>query len=382
MNTVPLGIIINGATGGIASRAHLANALMPIIREGGLAVGDKIVVPELLLVARNPEKLAKVAAKFGIERYTTDLGAALADPDFSVLFDAGHTGTRADVLRAALAAGKHVYSEKPVATDRAVGMELLSLTRATGLRFGVVEDKLFLPGMMKLRHLAQSGFFGEITNFRLSFGFWFFDGYDQPDQRARWNYEIVNGGGLALDTYPHWRYVIEGILGPISSLVARCWTGVPNRRDSSGQEYVADADDSSATIVELACGAVGTVGSSVAARVRGDDLITFQVDGTKGSAVAGLHRCHIQPGSATPQVAFNPAIDLGKDYRADWDSVADTGPVQNGFRMGWEAFIRHVVGGEPLIADLAAGLRDVAFAHAVYASSAERRWVNIDDFLP
>ena len=382
MTARALGIIINGATGGIASRAHLANALVPIMREGGLPVTGGLVMPELMLVARNEAKLSKIAGKYGIERYTTDLELALADPHFTVLFDAGHTGNRLQIVRSALAAGKHVYTEKPVVTDLAAGRDLLDRAAEANVSFGVVEDKLFLPGMMKLRHLARSGFFGTITNFRLSFRFWFFDGYDQPDQRASWNYKLAEGGGLVMDTYPHWRYVVEGILGPIGRLVAKSWTAVPRRLDEEGQPYRADADDSNVAILELESGAIGTVSTTVAGRVRDDDLITFHIDGSKGSAVGGLHRCYIQPAAATPRAAFNPALDIGVDYRDDWQRVLDDLPSSNGFRMGWEAFIRHLIDGQPLVSDLAAGLRDVALATAVMASSAEQRWVEMADFAP
>jgi predicted dehydrogenase len=375
-----LGIIVNGATGGIADRQHLSHALGPIIREGGLAVGDRRVVPELLFVGRSEDKLAATAARWGATRWTTDLDAALADPAFPVFFDAGHTGGRAGVVRRALEAGKDVYAEKPLVTDIAVGHELVALAEAKGAKHGVVEDKLFLPGIAKLRRLAKGGTFGTVTNFRLDFGYWIFSGHDLPCQRGSWNYRKAEGGGLVLDMYPHWRYVIEGVLGPIRRVVAKSWTAVPERRDEAGRPYAVDVEDSVATIVELESGAVGVVTSSWATRVRRDDLITFQIDGTGGSAVAGLHRCAVQPHGATPKVRFDANVDHGVDYRRDWLEVPDVTPFANGYRMGWEAFLRHVVADAPAAADFRAGLRDVALSLAVNASIAEDRWASLSEF--
>ena len=382
MDVQRVGIIVNGATGGIARRQHLRHALLPIIAEGGVRSGETLIRPELLLVARNAEKLAALAAKLGIERWTTDLAAALAEPGFSVFFDAGHTGGRAPAIRAAIAAGKHVYSEKPVVTNLDEGRTLLDLARTAGIKFGVVEDKLALPGLVKIRELVRSGFFGTITGFSLSLGYWFFTGYDRPDPRGSWTYKAAEGGGLVTDMYPHWRYIVEGILGPIGSLVSRAWTGVPRRLDEAGEPYVADADDFSVTVVEMELGAIGTISTSVATRVREDDLLTFKIDGTGGSAVAGLHRCYVQTADATPQAVFDPMEDRAVDYREHWQVVRDTAPLANGYRLGWEAFLRQVACDTPLEADLGAGLRDVAFAEAVLASSAKRRWMSLSDFAP
>jgi len=372
-------IIVNGATGGIVNRQHLEHALMPIIREGGLRIGNKTVMPELLLVARDEAKLAKVAKRYGIARWTTDLASALSDESYPIFFDAGFTGQRPVVVRDALNAGKHVYAEKPLVPNLEVGRDLLALAKAKDRRHSVVEDKLFLPGIAKLRHLSKQGYFGTVTNFRLDFGYWIFDGSDHPMQRPSWNYKEAEGGSLVLDMYPHWRYVVEGVLGPIKRLVSRSWTSVPRREDESGQVFDVDVDDSNVTIVELESGAIGTISSSWARRVRADDLLTFHIDGAHGSASAGLHRCQIQPAAATPKARFDASVDLGIDYREQWMEVPDVAPFENGYRKGWEAFLRHVIGNEPPAADFTAGMRDVALAQAVARSSVEERWVEMDE---
>ncbi len=262
------------------------------------------------------------------------------------------------------------------------GRDLLALAEARGIRHGVVEDKLFLPGMTKLRQLARTGYFGSVTGFRLDFGYWIFQGEDHPAQRSSWNYKAAEGGGLVLDMYPHWRYVLEGVLGPIRRLVAKSWTAVPGRLDEAGRPYEVDVEDSNVTIVELESGAIGTISSSWATRVRRDDLITFHIDGTGGSAVGGLHRCHVQPAGATPKAAFDANVDFGVDYREQWMRMPDVSPFSNGYRMGWEAFIRHVVAGDAPAADMKSGLRDVALSLAVSASSDRDAWVSMEEFAP
>ena len=295
-----VGIIINGATGRIGSTQHLENALAPIRAEGGLPVGSDRIMPRLLLVGRDATRLAGIAQTYGIADWTTDLDAALARPDFPIFFDAAATRQRFSALSKAIAAGKHIYSEKPVAPSVAQGLELLRAAQAHGLKAGAVEDKINLPGMQKLLGLAARGFFGRVTGFRLDFGWWVFDGAERPCQRPSWNYRSSGGGGLTSDMYPHWRYLIEDILGPIRRVVSAVTTAIPERMDEQGERYPVDVDDSSTTLVELDNGAIGTIVCSWATRVRRDDLITLQIDGTGGSALAGVHRCWSQSKNETP----------------------------------------------------------------------------------
>jgi predicted dehydrogenase len=377
MTTHTIGIILNGATGRICSTQHVANALGPIRDEGGLAVGQDRIVPRLMLVGRNVEKLAAVAQKHNAES-TTDLDKALADPAFTVFFDAAATSQRQGVLEKAIAAGKHIYSEKPVTLTVDKGLELLRAIKARGLKHGAVEDKLGLPGFQKLVKLAASGFFGRVTGFRIDFGWWVFDGTEVPCQRPSWNYRKKDGGGLILDMYPHWRYVIENTLGPMRRVISSLSTATPARVDEQGARYDVDVDDNAATLIELESGATGTILSSWATRVRRDDLLTFQIDGTNASAVAGLHRCHTITSAQTPRTAhFSIATDLNIDYRAGWQEVADPGPFKNPYRIGWENYLRHLVTGSPMQADFAAGIRDVQFAEACYRSVKDGKWVSL-----
>ena len=373
-----IGIILNGATGRIGSTQHLANALAPIRAEGGLSVGADRVVPRLLLVGRNSARLKAIAQDHGITRWTTDLDAALTEPDFPIFFDAAATQQRVSALTKAIAAGKHIYSEKPVAPSIADGLALLRAAQARGLKHAAVEDKLHLPGLRKLSALAQSGFFGRVTGFRLDFGWWIFDGGERPSQRPSWNYRP--GGELIMDMVPHWRYMIEGLLGPIRRVVTAAATAIPERVDEDGQRYAVDVDDTSLTLAELASGAVGAIVCSWATRVRRDDLMTLQIDGTGGSAVAGLHRCWTQSAADTSPIRrFNPDVDIGADYRGQWKEVEGSGAHINPYRVGWENFLRHVVAGAALTCDLSAGIRDVQLAEACIRSAEQQKWITLDD---
>ncbi|MBV8826298.1 MAG: Gfo/Idh/MocA family oxidoreductase [Bradyrhizobiaceae bacterium] len=379
MPTHTLGIIVNGATGRICSTQHLKNSLVAIRNEGGLAVGDKQVVPRPMLVGRDAARLAEVARTYGIADFTTDLDAALANTSFPVFFDAAATGGRLALLKQAVAAGKHIYSEKPVVPSVADGRALLAAVQARGLKHGAVEDKLYLPGFRKLAHVISEGTLGRIVGFKLDFGWWVFDGVEAPTQRPSWNYRRATGGGLVLDMFPHWRYVIEGLFGRIRRVTAATSTAVPERVDERGERYRVDVEDSASALVELESGAFGTILSSWATRVRRDDLLMLHVDGTDGSAIAGLHRCRVQTKAQTPRVAnFRLDRDAEFDYRAGWSEVAALGPMINSYRAGWEKFLRHLVAGTPLDSDLSAGIRDVAFAEACYRSMAERRWVEVE----
>ena len=375
-----VGIIVNGATGRIASTQHLANALLPIRAEGGLTIGDDRIVPRLLLAGRDDGRLATLARSNGIDRWSVDLDAALADPGYSVFFDAAATVQRVRALTKAIAAGKHIYSEKPVALSVSEGLSLLAAARARNLKHGAVEDKIFLPGLQKLAHLAGQKFFGRVTGFRLDFGWWVFDGFERKGQRPSWNYQRSGAGGLIMDMYPHWRYVVESILGPIRRIVAATATAIPQRADESGTRYDVDVDDTSVTLVELDNGAIGTIVCSWATRVRRDDVLTFQIDGTGGSAIAGVHRCWTQSATDTPEVRhINPMVDIGFDYHRDWKEVSESVDPTNPYRIGWERFLRHIVAGEPLASDLSAGIRDLRLVQACYRSAAEGRWITLDE---
>ncbi len=383
MATRELGIILHGATGGICSFQHLRNSLIPIINEGGLDAGGERILPKLLLVGRSEERLAKLAAEHGDLDWTTDLDAALGNAAYSVFFDAVSTHLRVNVLKRAIAAGKHIYTEKPVAPTVQEGMELLSAAQAKGLKHGAVEDKLFLPGFLKLRRVVASGFLGRIIGFQIQFGWWVFDGIEAECQRPSWNYRKAGGGGLISDMHPHWRYVVEGTLGPIARVAALSWTGQTERADEAGARFDVDVEDNAHTLLELESGARGAILSSWSTRVRREDLVTFQVDGTKGSAVAGLRRCWKQGTKDMPLVRGflmgrdADTMDVSVDYRENWEEEPDPEPYKNPYRYGWERFIRHVAGDEPFYADLTAGIRDVRLAEACLQSAQEGGWVDM-----
>ena len=380
MATRPIGVIMHGATGRIGTVQHLTNAIAEIRRDGGLPLSDGTrLMPEPVLVGRNPDKLAALAARFGLTQWTTDLDAALADPANEIFFDSAATAPRPGLIRRAIAAGKHVYVEKPVAGGTNEALDLARTAQAAGLKHGVVQDKMTLPGLVKLALLRDLGFFGRLLHVKLDFGWWVFDGIHQRAQRSSWNYRKSEGGGLILDMYPHWRYILDGLFGPITAVTCRHQTHLPDRRDEAGRPYTCDVEDAAYATFELASGVLVEVTSSWTSRVRRDDLMTLQVDGTGGSAVAGLHRCFVQPAGTTPLPAWDVMQDRRPDYPAQWQEVPDTTPLKNGYRAGWEGFLPHIAEDAPFAATLLAGAKGVQLAEAAYRSNLERRWIDLPD---
>jgi predicted dehydrogenase len=372
-----VGIIMNGVTGRMGTNQHLTRSILAIIKQGGVKIGDDVILPVPVLVGRNEAKLAALAAASGGVRYTTDLDAALSDRSLSVYFDAQVTERRVPAVRQAIAAGKHVYCEKPTATTTAAAHELYRVAAAAGVKHGVVQDKLWLPGIRKLKWLIDTGFFGRILSVRGEFGYWVFEGNDVPCQRPSWNYRKEDGGGIILDMFCHWQYVIEGLFAPIRSVSCLGATHVGERWDEAGKPYKATADDAAYATFQLADGVVCQFNSSWSVRVRRDDLLTIQVDGTKGSAVAGLRDCVVQHASATPRAIWNPDIDSPIRFFDGWSQVPQHTPFDNAFKVQWELFLKHVVGGGPFPWDLLAAARGVQLAEKGLESWARRSWVDL-----
>ncbi len=373
-----LGIAMNGVTGRMGHHQHLVRSILAIRDQGGVSMPDgSRVMPEPVLVGRDEEKLRALAERYGLGRVSTDLAAVLADPDLPVYFDAQITSAREKAVHAALAAGKHVYTEKPVAGSLPGAVELARAARDAGVCNGVVMDKLFLPGLRKLRRLADGGFFGRILSVRGEFGYWVFEGDWQSAQRPSWNYRAADGGGIVLDMFAHWNYVLEALFGEVQAVTARAVTHLPERVDERGTRYTADADDAAYGIFELAGGIVATVNSSWCVRVNRDELVEFQVDGTEGSAVAGLRHCRVQHRSTTPKPVWNPDLATPEAFRQQWQEVPDNDTFDNGFKTQWEQFLRHVVAGTPFPYDFAAAARGVQLAELGYASSREGRRMSV-----
>ena len=373
-----IGIIMNGVSGRMGYRQHLVRSILAIREQGGVPLtgGERIQV-EPILVGRREATLAELARRHGIADYTTDLDAALADPRWTVYADFLVTKARAAALRKAIAAGKAIYTEKPTAESLPEALELAALAQAAGVPNGVVHDKLYLPGLRKLARLIDSGFFGRILSVRGEFGYWVFEGDWQPAQRPSWNYRAEDGGGIVVDMFPHWNYVLENLFGRVESVYARAVTHIPTRVDEAGQPYPATADDAAYAVFELAGGVIAQLNSSWTVRVNRKELVEFQVDGTHGSAVVGLFGCRIQPRNATPKPVWNPDLPEEHDYARDWLEVPDNDPVENGFKTQWEEFIRHLVEGTPYPFDLLAGARGVQLAEAGLRSSAEGRRIEL-----
>jgi predicted dehydrogenase len=371
-------VAVNGVTGRMGYRQHLVRSLLSIREQGGVPLADgTMVCPEPILVGRSEARLRDIAERHGIQRWTTSLDEVLGDPGIDIYFDAQVTSAREASLGQAIAAGKDVYTEKPVADSLGGALRLARAAAAAGIRHGVVQDKLFLPGMIKLRRLIKEGFFGRVLSVRLEFGYWVFEGDGLAAQRPSWNFRQEDGGGIVLDMFPHWQYLLEDLFGPIRALYARHATHVPERWDEAGVRYDATADDAAYAVLEFDSGAVASVNSSWAVRVNRRELVELHVDGTNGSAVAGLRNCAVQHRVSTPMPVWNPDLPDPIDYLAQWTDIPDNETFDNGFKVQWELFLRHAVNGTPFPWDLAEGAKGVQLAGLALQSSAEGRRIEV-----
>jgi predicted dehydrogenase len=376
----PIGIVLNGVSGRMGENQHLVRSILAIRADGGLPLADGTLLwPEPILVGRTEAKLRALAERHGLTEWTTDLDAALARTDVEVYFDTQITGARVPAIRAAIAAGKHVYTEKPLAADLDGAIGLARLATDAGIKHGVVQDKIFLPGLRKLKRLVDGGFFGRILSVRGEFGYWVFEGGWQEANRPSWNFRTADGGGIIADMFCHWRYVLDETIAPVRSVQAVGAVHIPERVDEKGAAYVATADDAAYGIFELDGGIIAQVNSSWATRVFRDELVEFQVDGTEGSAVAGLRRCRVQHRSMTPKPVWNPDLPAAHDFREQWQEVPDNADFGNGFRAEWEAFLRHVADDEPFRWDFWAGARGVQLGELGLRSWHEGRRLDVPD---
>jgi predicted dehydrogenase len=369
---------MHGVTGRMGANQHLARSIAAIREQGGVRLADGTrIMPDPILVGRRPDALRALAHAHRLERTTTDLDAVLADKSYTVFFDAASTQLRPTILKKAIAAGKHVYCEKPTATGLAEAMDLYRAAKSAGVKHGVVQDKLWLPGLLKLKMLIDSGFFGRILSVRGEFGYWVFEGDWQPAQRPSWNYRKEDGGGIILDMLCHWRYVLDNLFGEVRSVSCLGATHIPERWDEQGAKYAATADDAAYATFQLAGGVIAHMNSSWTVRVRRDDLLTLQVDGTLGSAVAGLQKCVAQPRVATPKPVWNPDVPQAIDFYDTWQDVPTNVAYDNAFKAQWELYIRHVCEDAPFRWGLLEGAKGVQLVDCALASWAERRWIDV-----
>ena len=376
--TRTLGVVMHGVTGRMGTNQHLVRSVAAIRAQGGVLLSDGTRVQlDPILIGRNADKVAELAKANGVERWSTDLDAAIADPKNQIFFDAATTQMRPTLLEKAINAGKHIYCEKPISTNLPEALRIVKLARDRGVKNGTVQDKLFLPGLMKLKSLRDSGFFGKMLSVRGEFGYWVFEGDWQAAQRPSWNYRNEDGGGMILDMVCHWRYVLDNLFGEVKSVSCLGATHIPERWDENGKPYKATADDAAYATFELEGGVIAHMNMSWVTRVYRDDLVTFNVDGTLGSAVAGLHDCVIQPRNATPRPVWNPDQKQTIDFRSTWQKMPDNQVYDNGFKTQWEMFIRHVVEDAPYSYTLMEGAKGVQLVECALQSWKERRWIDV-----
>ncbi|HEV7350082.1 Gfo/Idh/MocA family oxidoreductase [Telluribacter sp.] len=375
-----IGIIMNGVTGRMGTNQHLLRSIKEIIAQGGVKLSaDEVIMPDPILVGRNEAKLQELCQRSGVQKYTTDLESVLADPNYQVYFDAQVTGRRAPAIKKAIQAGKHIYCEKPTGTTTEEALELFELCEAAGLKHGVVQDKLWLPGMLKLKRLMENDFFGKILSVRGEFGYWVFEGHNVPAQRPSWNYRKEDDGGIIVDMLCHWRYVLDHLFGNVKAVSCLGATHIEERIDENGNPYKCTADDACYATFELENDVIAHFNSSWTVRVRRDDLLTLQVDGTKGSAVAGLRECYIQHYGNTPKPVWNPDIEQPINFYEGWSKVPQQEPFDNAFKAQWELFLKHLVKDTPFPWGLKEGAKGVQLAEKGIESWEKKCWVNIDE---
>jgi predicted dehydrogenase len=380
MKTIMAGIIMNGVTGRMGTNQHLMRSIVEIIKQGGVRLKNgNTIMPEVVLVGRNREKLKKLSELSGVANFTTDLDEVLGDSKFDIYFDAQTTGRREIAVKEAIKNGKHIYCEKPSATNPQAAIELYELARKAGLKNGVVMDKLWLPGLLKIKDLIDQGFFGDLLSIRGEFGYWVFEGFTVPAQRPSWNYKKEEDGGIILDMLCHWRYVLDNLFGKVKSVSCIGATHVDERVDESGNVYKSTADDAAYATFQLENGVVAQFNSSWCTRVRREDLLAIQVDGTLGSAVAGLRECYIQHYNATPKPVWNPDIPQQIDFFENWTKIPEQQPYDNAFKAEWELFLKHVYDDEPFTWSLLEGAKGVQLAELGYESWRKKAWVDIPE---
>ncbi|MEX2231864.1 MAG: Gfo/Idh/MocA family oxidoreductase [Cyclobacteriaceae bacterium] len=373
-----VGVIMNGVTGRMGTNQHLLRSMVEIIKQGGVKFGPgETIMPDPILIGRDVNKLEKLCDISGVKKMSTDLDKVLTDPHYQIYFDAQTTGRRAEAVEKAVKAGKHIYCEKPIAVDTKTALALSQLCEKAGVKNGVVQDKLWLPGILKLKRLIQQGFFGKILSVRGEFGYWVFEGDTIPAQRPSWNYRKEDDGGIIVDMLCHWRYVLDNVFGKVKAVSCLGATHIAQRIDEQGKPYKCTADDSAYATFELENGIIAHFNSSWTVRVRRDDLLTLQVDGTKGSAVAGLRECYVQHYGNTPKPVWNPDIQQPINFFEGWSKVPDQETYDNAFKVQWELFLRHVVKDEPFPWDLRNGARGVQLAEKGLESWSKRCWVDI-----
>lgn len=373
-----IGIIMNGVTGRMGTNQHLIRSIIAIRNQGGITLpNNDIIMPDPILVGRNEKKLQALAEQHELTNWSTDLEACLDDSYYEIYFDAQTTDRRAESIKRAIQAGKHIYCEKPTATNLEGALEIALLAKEAGVKNGVVQDKLFLPGLLKLKRVIDSGFFGRILSVRMEFGYWVFEGDWQPGQRPSWNYRKEDSGGMIVDMFAHWRYVLDNLFGNVSAVSCLGTTHIPERVDEEGNTYKCTADDAAYATFELEGGIIAQCNSSWAVRVNREDLLTIQVDGTEGSAVAGLRNCKTQHRVNTPKPTWNPDIENPFVFEEQWDKVPDNQIFDNGFKIQWEAFLKHVVIDQPFPWDLLEGAKGTQLSDLGLQSWEERRWVDV-----
>ena len=371
---------MNGVTGRMGYRQHLVRSVLAIRDEGGIELpdGSRLQV-EPVLIGRRMDKLARAGRAPRGRRLHHRPRRRAGRRHGHVYFDSQITGERKKAILKAVAAGKHVFTEKPIAESVEEGQELVDAAREAGIIDGVVHDKLYLPGLLKLKRLVDAGFFGEILSVRGEFGYWVFEGDIVPAQRPSWNYRAEDGGGMVLDMFCHWNYVLENLFGRVRSVTAKAVTHIPQRWDEQGRPYQATADDAAYGIFELEGGIIAQINSSWAVRVDRASWWSSRSTAPTGRPWRGCSAAACSTGCRRRSRSGTPTCPTDQDFRSQWDDVPDNEVFRNGFRAQWERYLLDVHAGRPHLYDFAAGVRGLQLVEAGLRSSAEGRTIQLQE---
>ena len=382
MATKRLGIIMHGVTGRMGYNQHLVRSICAIRDAGRRRACERRPRDARSDPGRPQRGEARRDRRSGTasRATTTDLDAALANTDDTVFFDAGSTQMRADLLSKAIDAGKDVYCEKPIADTLADAIKVAKLARSRGIKNGVVQDKLFLPGLRKMKLLKDAGFFGRMLSVRGEFGYWVFEGDLQPIQRPSWNYRKADGGGIILDMLCHWRYVLDNLFGEVKAVSCLGVTHIPRAHRRSGQALHGRCRRCRLCDVRAR-----------GRRDRADQLVLVRAREARRSRHLPGRR-HARLGGRRPHALLHPASrehaasGLESGRAADDELQRAVGgsaghqAYDNGFKLQWEDFIRHVVRGSALdVRSARKASRACSSPSSGCKSWAERRWLDVPD---
>jgi len=373
----PLGVGLIGY--GFMGRTHtFAHLTMP------LYYSPPPVPCVLRAVCTRREASAREALRIGYQRWTTDPGEVIEAEDVDIVHICTPNHLHFDALRRAIAAGKHIYCDKPVTATLEEADALARLLPAYRQKGQVALQYRFFPATLKAKQLVQSGFLGPVTHFR---GLYLHSGSADPARAVNWKSTAAAGGGVIRDLGAHIVDLLWWLVGPFQAVtcVDRIWSAQRPDADHPGQMLTVDAEEGAAALARCADGAFGVIEVSKIATGAEDEL-RFEIHGERGAVRFNL----MDPNFLEVYDARRPDGDLGGDR--GWQRIACVqkyprpaafpGPK---FTLGWirghvhslYAFLRAIADDAEPSPSLTEGLHLQRVLEAIRESAASRTWVHL-----